>query len=430
MDAVPAPQPRGRERTILCLDLDAFFVSVERVLRPELVGRPVVVGGGSGRGVVCAASYEVRKFGVRSAMAIAEAERRLRGVPDVVWLPVSHGVYGEHSAKVRAVLDRELPVLEQASIDEFYADATGWRRAREPAAIDLAAHVAREVRARCGLPVSIGLGTSKLVAKMATEDAKPAGLLQVLAGREAAWLAGLPVERIPGIGIKTAPRLHAIGVREIGDVARTDAVALEGALGKGGAAWLSDAALGLDPSPVGEREGARSIGHEETFDRDVADLAELEAISADLAERVGYRLRAERLRARTIQIKLRYAARRRRFVEGLAARDVYETITRARTDPPTDDGREIASRARELLREHWRRGEPLRLFGVSASHLLGPGEEAAGKPVQRLLFETAEPSGATRPAVKDEKNERLNKTLDELRDRFGFEAITWGSAKR
>jgi DNA polymerase-4 len=407
-------------RTILCIDLDAFYVSVERLKRPELVGRPVVVGAHPGsRGVVCAASYEVRKFGVRSAMPISEAERRLRGVPDVVWLAPSHDEYGSHSARVRAVIDSELPVVEAASIDEFYGDATGLGapRGRAPGPLGLAEHIALKIRTECGLPASIGIATSKLVAKIATDEAKPSGALHILPGREAAYLAGLPVERIPGIGAKTAPHLHRIGVREIGDVARVPAAAIEAALGPHGAAWLRDAAAGIDESPVAERDFARSIGHEETFERDVATAEEIDAIATDLADRVAYRLRAEDLAARTVQVKLRYSARRRRFVDGLAARDVYETITRAATGDATSDGREIAARARALLHAHWRLGEPVRLLGVSCSHL-GP---AGGTPRQGLLFE--EPTRAA-----DERGKRLNRTLDELRDRFGFESIAWGSA--
>lgn len=413
---------RAGPRTILCIDLDAFFVSVHRRLDPSLEGRPVVVGGRRGsRGVVTSASYEARRYGVRSAMPIAEAERLLRGVGDVAYVEPWRADYERASAEVRAVLDEELPVLEAASIDEFYADATPLLVGRRPwsppgvegpaAALALAAHVVGRVLAATGLPASIGIGTSKLVAKIATDEAKPRGALQVLPGSEAAFLAALPVEKIPGIGAKTAPRLHALGVREIGDLVGERA-GIARALGAGAAAWLADAARGIDPAPVVERDGAVSVGHEETYERDVSDLAEIEAALTDLAERVAYRLRADGLVARRVTLKLRYGARRRRFVDGLLARDVYETVTRAETGAPTADGLELAGRARALLRAHWRAGEPLRLLGVSAGEL---APEAA----ERTLFD----DGADPP-----ERRRLNETLDKVRERFGFGAIVRASA--
>lgn len=400
-------------RTILCVDLDAFFVSVERLLRPDLRDRPVVVGGLGGRGVVAAASYEARRFGVRSAMPTREAEKRLRGAKDAIFILPSHDLYERHSARVRRVLDEELPAVEAASIDEFYGDATGLPS--PGGALGLAERLAARIFGECGLPVSIGIATSRLVAKIATDDAKPRGILQVLPGREAAYLAPLAIERIPGIGPKTAPRLHAIGVREIGD-ARARGEALAAVLGESGAAWLREAAEGRDESPVHERAEARSIGHEETFDRNVGSLADLEAIITDLAERVAFRLRKEELETRTVQLKLRYGRRRKGYVEGSLARDTYETITRARTGPPTADGLEIAARARALLREHWRAGEPLRLMGVSAQKLAPAAR-------QGVLF-------PEKPGEPGAKTERLNRTIDDLRARFGFDAIGRASQRR
>jgi DNA polymerase-4 len=402
-------------RAILCVDLDAFFVSVERLLRPDLRDRPVVVGGLGGRGVVAAASYEARRFGVRSAMPIGEAEKRLRGVREAIFIPPSHDLYGLHSARVRRILEEELPVVAPASIDEFYADATGLAP-RHGGALAIAERLAARVFGECGLPVSIGIATSKLVAKIATDDAKPRGILRILPGREAAYLAQLPIERIPGVGPKTAPRLQAAGVREIGDVLSADAALLASVIGASGAAWLREAATGADAAPVVAGGEPRSIGHEETFDRDVATLAELEAIVTDLAERVAFRVRQEGLAARTIQLKLRYSARRKAYVEGALARDTYETVTRARTGPPTSDGLEMAARARALARQHWRAGEPLRLVGVSAQHF--PASARQG-----LLFEAANGEPVARA-------ERLNRTLDDLRERFGFDVIARASQRR
>jgi DNA polymerase-4 len=393
-------------RTIFCIDLDAFFVSVERLLRPDLCGRPVVVGGTGARGVVAAASYEARKFGVRSAMSAGEARKRLRGVAGAIFIPPSHGVYEIHSARVRRLLDEELPEVEAASIDEFYGEATDLApRAGGPVA--LAERIAGRIFRECGLPASIGIATSKLVAKIATDEAKPRGLLEVLPGREAAFLAGLPVERIPGVGPKTAPRLHALGFREIGELAAAPAGAVP--------EWLREAARGVDPARVCERPAARSIGHEETFDRDLSTRADLEAVATDQAERVAARLREDGLAARTIQVKLRYAARRRPYGEGALARETFETITRAVTGPATADGLEIAARARALIAAHWREGEAVRLLGLSARNL-GPLER------QAQLFDGA--GGGADPELR---RDRLNRALDDVRARFGFGALRRGT---
>ncbi len=409
-----------RARTIFCIDLDAFFVSVERLRRPELRGRPVIVGGAPGpgaRGVVCSASYEARRYGVRSAMPIAEAEKRLRGVEGVAWLPVSMEDYGRHSAGVRAAIDAELPLVEAASIDEFYADATGYAPGEGPRAAALGERVAARIERECGLPCSIGIATSKLVAKIATDEAKPRGILRVREGGEAAFLAALPVERIPGIGMKTLPRLHALGLRQIGDAPRLGEAEIATVLGAGMARFLIDAAAGVDPSRVVERTEARSIGHEETFERDLVRPAEIDAAATDLAERVASRLRTEGLQARTIHVKWRYAARRARYVPGMATRDVYETVSRARTAEPTDDGLEIADRARALIREGLRAGEPIRLLGVSVGGF-APRER------QRTLFDV---EGAATPA--DARRGRLNRTLDEIRARWGFESVVRASTR-
>jgi len=439
-------------RTIFCLDLDAFFVSVERRLDPSLVGRVVVVGGEGGRGVVTAASYEARAYGVRSAMPGAMAAERLRGVKDVVWISPSRGEYGKASEEVRAVLESELPVLEQASIDEFYADVTplltggragfydGGVRGEEADPLLIARHTALRVDRECGLPMSVGIGASRLVAKIATDGAKPRGALHVRPGLEARYLAPLPVEIIPGIGAKTAPRLHALGVRLVGDAAAVGEENIAAAMGARFAAWLSLAAQGIDETPVGGREEARSLGQEETFDRDIADGALLEAVLAEQAERVAHSLRAEGLKARGLQVKLRYAARRGGFVPGRTTRDVYETVSRAATlDAPTADGRLLLALARALLRAHWRKGEPVRLLGIAASRLEPAGtlherqaelfpiapEPPGPGPVSR-----AGPAPEPPPPLDDDRAREVTRTLDAIRDRFGFGAISWGSAVR
>jgi DNA polymerase-4 len=416
------------------------------------VGRVVVVGGDGGRGVVTAASYEARKYGVRAAMPGSLAREKLRGVADVLFISPSRGEYERASGEVRAVLESDLPILEAASIDEFMADITpllsggraglyeGGIPGHEADPLLIARHVASRVERECGLPASVGIGSSRLLAKMATDEAKPRGALWVRPGGEESFLAGLPIDRIPGVGAKTGPRLHALGVHEIGDVARVGVANLAAALGEKFATWLERCSRGIDGTSVGGHEAPRSIGSEETFDADVADEGALLAIASEQAERVAMRLRAEGLRARTVQVKLRYGARRGGFAPGRVARDVFETVTRASSGEPTADGRVIAARARELIREHRRAGAPVRLLGIAAHKL-----EPEGIPHERQQELFARPSDLPAdasarpilcapleesPGIAEARSKKITQALDSIRGKFGFEAIQWGSAVR
>jgi len=376
------------DRTILHVDLDAFFASVEQRDRPELRGRPVVVGGGgpTDRGVVSAASYEARRFGVHSAMPLRQAGRLC---PDAVFLPVDGRKYQAVSRDVMAILRRFTPLVEPISIDEAFLDVTGSRQLfGDGRAIGAAIRAA--VRAEVDLTVSVGVGTTKLVAKIASDLRKPDALVVVEPGDEAAFLAPLPISRLWGVGERTATALADYGVRTIGDLAALDSSVLVRRFGKTGAS-LAERARGMDADPVAGPADAKSIGHEHTFDVDTSDRDVLERTLLAMAEGVAGRLRSSGVRAGTIAVKIRDSS--------------FRTITRQRTLPePTDLTEPIWRTALELARPEIR-GIRVRLIGVTASNL--------GSPDQLSLF-----------AVEDTRRRRAVDAADELRRRFGERAVT------
>src|SRR5712671_2914320 len=341
-------------RTIFHVDMDAFFVSVEELFDPSLKGKPVVVGGQSHeRGVVSAASYAARKFGVHSAMPLRTAYKLC---PQAIFVDGHPERYRECSAKVYEVLRAFSPVVEMASIDEAYLDITGTERLYGPPL--RAAHLLHErMTAATRLNCSIGIACSRLVAKISSDQAKPNGVLWIVPGQEAAFLAPLDVRKVPGIGKVTEKNLHAFGIRKVGDLAQLDDKFLEERFGKWGLA-LAGKSLGLDAggwfdSEIGEDEGPKSISHEHTFNEDTADLDRLESTLARLCEMVGRRLREHKLQARTLQLKLRYAD--------------FSTFTRAHSMPrATDLDTEIYEEVRELFRRNWKAGATVRLLGVQA----------------------------------------------------------------
>ena len=378
-------------RTILHVDMDAFYAAVEQRDRPELRGRPVIVGadpqGGRGRGVVATASYEARRFGVGSAMPISKAWRLC---PDAVYVPPDMARYAGVSREIMAILGRYTDCVEPISIDEAFLDVTGSRRAfgdGERIARDLK----EAVRAETGLTASVGVAPSKLVAKIASDLRKPDGLVVVPPGGEAALLAPLPVRRLWGVGPKMEEALARLGVATIGDLAALDPARLERRLGTHGHDLLRLAKGDDDRPVVADREAAKSIGHEHTYDVDTADLARLRGTLLDLSDSVAARLRAHGVRGRTVTLKYRD--------------EDFVTITRAETMPsPTDAGNRIFEVAWRLFEKaHGRR--KVRLLGVSLSGL--------GPPPQGDLFgEAASPADTVRDAV---------------RERFGDEALTRAS---
>ena len=353
-------------RTILHLDMDAFYAAVEQRDRPELRGLPVIVGadpqGGAGRGVVSTASYEARRFGVGSAMPISKAYKLC---PQGVFVPVDMAKYLKVSEQLMAVLRGVTDCVEPLSIDEAFLDVTGSRRLYGDGTA-VARRLKEGIRAATRLSASVGVAGNKLVAKIASDLRKPDGLVVVPKGGEAEFLAPLEVRRLWGVGPKLEEQLFKLGVRTIGDLQRLDPQHLERRLGSHGLD-LIELAHGRDERPViGEGQDPRSVGHEHTYDRDTADLPRLRRTLLELSDLVARRLRAQGLRGRTLTLKYRDAA--------------FQTVTRAETlGEPTDSGERIFETIWRLF-ERQHDGRSVRLLGVSASHF----EERA----QRGLFET------------------------------------------
>jgi DNA polymerase IV len=387
------------ERTILHCDLDAFYASVEQRDHPEYRGKPVIVGGGPNeRGVVSAASYEARKFGVHSAMPLRQAGKLC---PHGIFVPGSFAAYEAASDAVMALFAERTPLVEPISLDEAFLDITGTAHlfgGPEACGRDLK----RAVREQVGLVISVGLASNKLCAKVASDLRKPDGFVVVPRGGEAAFLAPLPLKRLWGVGPKTQQVLEDLGMRTIGDLANADLALLEAKLGEHGST-ITARANGIDDDRevVADPGDPKSIGHAHTFDRDTLDRAQIESTLLRLSEGVGTRLRKHELRGRTITLQLRVAP--------------FETRTRQRTlTEPTSDDLKIYETARVLLREALAadrdagRVSPVRLVGVTASGLVG-GE-------QLDLFTGARVS-------------RLNAALDAVRAKFGDAALDRASAR-
>ena len=388
-------------RTVFHVDMDAFFVSVEELFDPTLKGKPVVVGGQRDeRGVVSAASYEARKFGVHSAMPLRTAAKLC---PQAIFVNGHPDRYRECSEKAHKVLTSFSPQVEMVSIDEAYLDMTGTERLHGPPL--LAAHkLHHRMKAETQLNCSIGIGASRLIAKVCSGKAKPNGVLFILAGRESKFLAPLDVRDIPGVGKVTEQKLHSLGIRKVGDLSKFDDGDLEQKFGKWGVA-LAGKARGEDAGAwfegeIGADEGAKSISHEHTYDQDTANVAQLEATLMRLCEMVARRLREHHLRARTLQLKLRYKD--------------FTTITRAHSlESPTQLDNEIFKQIYRLFHANWRKGAEVRLLGVQASSF---GHYSA-----QLDF--LEDHGR-------EKWENVLSAADRLRDKFGESSITLGTGMK
>jgi len=373
------------ERVILHVDMDAFFVAVERRANPSLVGKPVIVGGHpEGRGVVCSASYEARAFGAHSAMPMARAQRLC---PHAVFVPVGTSDYGAAAEEVRRLWRALTPCVETMSLDEAYLDLTGTQRLHGPV-MAVADRLIRRTWGELKLPCSIGIAENKMLAKVASDTAKPWGLLRVMAGGGERFLAPLPLRQLPGIGPKTAERLTRYGVETIGDIVALGPERLAAAMGEAGE-QLWRRARGEDASPLRRDEPARSVGRETTFETDTTDPVRLDATLSWLSERVASALRRERLAARTIALKLRYSD--------------FETLTRSATlAEPTNDDRVIYREAVRRLRLAHTRRVRIRLLGITASNL-------CDAQWQLDLFD----------AESQFKRLRLNQAFDAIRGRYG-----------
>ncbi|HXF50189.1 MAG TPA: DNA polymerase IV [Dehalococcoidia bacterium] len=347
-------------RCIAHVDLDAFYAAVEALEHPELRGKPVIVGAPPDRrGVVATASYEARKYGVRSAMPSRTAARLC---PQAVFVRPNFPLYRRYSRRVMDLIREVTPQVEQVSIDEAYLDLTEAAGGDFDCAVALARDLQRRIKNETGLDCSIGVASNKLVAKIACGRGKPHGFTVVRPGEEAAFLAPLPVEEVPGIGPVTADALRRSGIRTLGELAACDEAELVERFGKRGA-WMRAAALGIDESPVVTAWQPKSVSSETTFETDVADARELYATLRRLAEDVARRMEGQGVRARTVGVKIRYGN--------------FETVTRARTRPwAIGDADALAREAIALFDLHWQRGRPVRLLGVKAEHLTREPHEA------------------------------------------------------
>lgn len=388
---------------ICCLDLDTFFVSVERLLDPSLVGKPVIVGGlPRQRGVVTAASYEVRALGVRSGMSLTRA---FELAPKAIYLPTRHGVYGDYALRVRRIAEDYTPVTQVASIDEMFLDFSGCEKlyfapgdAGPDATVErVVRRLTDEIEARVGLPSSAGIATSRSIAKVASGLAKPRGVLLVPAGDELRLLGPLPVRKFPGIGPVAEQKLHSLGVTTLADLVCAEGATLRrvfgasaegiqrGIRGQGGHALGRERPAFQEHDPSGSALG--TISNERTFREDVRDRACVEAMLCSLCERVCWRARKRGVKARTVSLKLRYAD--------------FQTLERSRTISATCSELELYPVVRELFRRARTRRTAIRLLGICLSNL-EPGD------VQLSLFD---------------QGETLHRTMDGIRARYGYDAL-------
>ncbi len=388
------PTPHSRRRSILHLDLDAFFASVEEILDPSIAGLPILVGGDpSQRGVVSSASYAAREFGVRSAMPMAEALRRC---PQAVVRHGHHSQYGDYSRSVMAILSEYTPLLQPLSIDEAFLDVTGCQALFGPADA-LARRIQQRILSELRLPASLGVASNKLVAKVASDLAKPQGIRVVPLGQEAGFLAPLHVERLWGIGVVTARRLHESGIHTIGQLAALPYAGMKALFGSA-AAEIQQRALGIDESLVRAEHQRKSVSQEHTFARDVGDRDELRRALLGMSETVAAQLRAGGECARVVVLKMRFPD--------------FSTITRQVTlDEPTDLAECLHVHASRLLDHEWREGLRVRLLGVGVAGLVHAR--------QLSLF----------PAP-DDRLGKLSQAVDGIRGKYGRDAIRRASLLR
>jgi len=392
----PEPREVPLHSTILHVDMDSFFVSVELLERPELRGKPVVVGGRPDqRGVVSSASYEARKYGIHSAMPLRTAGRLC---PHATFIDGHHEKYSEWSDRVASILAKFSPIVEMTSIDEAYLDLGGTERLHGPP-LAAADKVLRSITQSTALPCSGGLATTRLVAKVASDQAKPRGLVWVAPGMEARFLAPLPIRKIPGIGEVTERALRALGIENVEELAAHRQEQLEKIFGQWGTALYRKARGGdsyeflIDAEP-------KSISHNHTFAEDTSEVAAMESLLSHLSQKASKRLREAGLSSRTLTLTIRYAG--------------FQTYTRSRTvEEPVRLDADIFAIFLELFREHRDPERKVRLLGVALSGLFHGAE-------QLDLLE----------ADRREKLERLTKAADQLRDKFGFGSVQFGSSLR
>jgi len=380
-----------QKRYIAHLDLDCFYVSVERIKDPSLNGKPVIVGGSpTGRGVVASASYEARAHGVRSAMSTAQA---LRLCPDAIVVRSHFGAYTTYSNKLYKRILELAPVVERASIDEMYLDLTGCEVLYGNDLPGFIKKLQKVVLKEFYLPCTISLASNKSVAKIAAGTVKPAGVIYVPHGTEKEFLAPLPIDVIPGVGKKTSEILRRKGFKLVGDLQAVSQKQVVNILGKYGL-WIHDVANGLGSEHLTTEHARKSIGNEETFSHDIADREELGRILYSLVESVCSSLRYRHLKARTFTLKLRYSD--------------FHTITRAETITSTHDDATVFQTMNQLLNSAYIRRLPIRLLGVRASHIVDLTQ------LELELF------------PDDQKRSQMLEAIDKIRKKYGDEVIHVG----
>jgi len=383
-------------RHIMHIDLDAFFVSVEQVLNPELKGKPVVVGGRPDRrGVVASASYEARAFGLHAGMPLSTASRLC---PQATFIEGSFSKYRDASQKFMGILADFSPFLEPVGLDEAYLDATGFESIHGPTG-QMATTIKQRIKNELGLCASVGIASCKIVAKVASESSKPDGLLEVAAGDEATFLAPLPVAQLPGIGKETERILKGLGTNTIGELSKMPLSALKSHFGASGEV-LRRRANGIDDRKVEPPAAAKSISRETTFGKDTKDRSLLKATLRYLSERVGADLRQRGKRARCITLKLRYAD--------------FTTITRSQTPGQAfDTDQTIFNMGAQLMEKTLlAEKQPVRLIGIGVSNLTEPEQ-------QLDMLDTSA-----------RRQEQLNRAIDRIRKKYGFTAIQTGRTLR
>jgi DNA polymerase-4 len=337
------------QRQIVHIDLDSFFVSVERKFDPSLIGKAVIIGGSADRGVVASCSYEARAFGVHSSMPTRQA---LQLCPHAILIRGSHGRYGEASGEVTQIIHNAVPLYQKTSVDEFYIDYTGMDRFHN--AYQHASELRQKIMQDTGLPISFGMASGKTVAKMATNQAKPNGQLLIPPGKEKEFLAPLNINKIPGLGESTSQKLYQYGIEKIGDLQKADIRFLEAILGKAGK-FIWERANGIDHSEIIPYSDRKSISTEHTFHTNIADKNAIETILVSMTEELAYKLRKENKVASCLAIKVRYAN--------------FETNTQQEKISLTAAEHILIPGVKNLLKKAWNQHRPIRLIGVRLSDL-------------------------------------------------------------
>ena len=372
------------KRIIVHIDLDSFFVSVERKFDPSLIAKPVLIGGSATRGVVASCSYEARKFGIHSAMPMRQA---MQLCPHATIVRGAHGRYSEASAEVTEIIQQSVPLYQKTSVDEFYIDYTGMDRFHN--CYQHATELKQKITKETGLPISFGMSSGKTVSKMATNEAKPNGQLFVPHGMEKAFLAPLNINKIPGLGDSTSAKFYQYGIEKIGDLQKADLRFLETVFGKMGK-YLWDKANGIDEAEIIPHSNRKSISTEHTFDSNIADQQKIETILVSMTEELASKLRRENMVASCLAIKVRYAN--------------FETHTQQEKIALTAAEHILIPGIKNLLKKAWNQHRPIRLIGVRLSNLCSGS-------YQINLFED------------NEERIRLYQAMDKINFKFGEKTV-------